>query len=106
MDMKNNGLQLNLFDEEETDSAIPEKQYDHTPLFERLAQSAFRSKFRLSAKDKAYIQEKGMATIPSHAQDFVFHCFPRKREKHLQKLCKCLIIKVDQPKLEPGTSRL
>ena len=45
MDMKNNGLQLNLFDEEETDSTIPEKQYDHTPLFERLAQSAFRSKF-------------------------------------------------------------
>ena len=61
MDMKNNGLQLNLIDEEETDSAIPEKQYDHTPLFERLAQSAFCSKFRLSAKDEANIQEKGMA---------------------------------------------
>lgn len=71
MDMKNNGLQLNLFDEEETDPAIPEKQYDHTPLFEHLAQTAFRSKFRLSAKDKAYIQEKGMATIRSHAADFV-----------------------------------
>lgn len=70
MDMKNNGLQLNLF-EEEAEPAIPEKQYDHTLLFERLAQSAFRSKFRLSAKDKAYIGEKGMTTIRSHAQDFV-----------------------------------
>ena len=41
--------------------------YDHTALFERLAQSAFRSKFRLSAKDKAYIHDKGMATIRNHA---------------------------------------
>lgn len=48
-----------------------ETDYDHTALFERLAQSAFRSKFRLSARDKAYIQEKGMATIRSHASDFV-----------------------------------
>ena len=70
MDMRNNGLQLNLF-EEEAEPAIPEKQYDHTLLFERLAQSVFRSKFRLSAKDKAYIGEKGMTTIRSHAQDFV-----------------------------------
>lgn len=62
MDMKNNGLQLNLFDEEETEPAIPEKQYDHTQLFERLAQSAFRSKFRLSVKDKAYIQGKHSST--------------------------------------------
>lgn len=47
------------------------KAYDHTALFERLAQSAFRSKFKLSAKDKTYIQEKGMTTIRSHATDFV-----------------------------------
>lgn len=45
--------------------------YDHTALFERLALSAFRSKFRLSNKDKAYIQEKGLATIHNHATDFV-----------------------------------
>ncbi|KAB2837215.1 MAG: DUF4186 domain-containing protein [Caedimonadaceae bacterium] len=45
--------------------------YNHKALFERLAQSAFRSKFKLSAKDKAYIQEKGIATIRSHAADFV-----------------------------------
>ena len=35
---------------------VQTKSYDHTALFERLAQSAFRSKFKLSAKDKAYIQ--------------------------------------------------
>lgn len=57
--------------EEQFDKLVPEKDFDHTVLFERLAQSAFRSKFRLSAKDKAYIREKGMATIRSHAADFV-----------------------------------
>lgn len=50
---------------------LQETNYDHTVLFERLAQSAFRSKFKLSAKDKAYILEKGMTTIRSHAADFV-----------------------------------
>ena len=71
-------VQLNLFgdeepkDEEETpQSDEPVRQYDHTQLFERLAQSTFRSKFKLTAKDKAYIREKGMATIWQHAADFV-----------------------------------
>ena len=36
----------------------------------------------------------------------VFPLFSEKKKKHLQKICKCLIIKVDQPGLEPGTSRL
>ena len=36
----------------------------------------------------------------------VFPLFSEKKKKHLQKLCKCLIISVDQPGLEPGTSRL
>lgn len=57
--------------EEESDNLVQEKNYNHTALFERLAQSNFRSKFKLSAKDKAYIQEKGMVTIRSHAADFV-----------------------------------
>lgn len=51
----------NLFEEEFTIEA----------LFERLAQSAFRSKFKLSVKDKAYIRRKGIAAIRSHAADFV-----------------------------------
>ena len=39
--------------------------------FERLERSAFRSKFHLSQKDRAYIEEKGLETIRSHAVDFV-----------------------------------
>ena len=30
----------------------------------------------------------------------------KQKKKHLQNLCKCLISNVDQPGLEPGTSRL
>ena len=56
---------------EATTGNFQESDHDHMVLFDRLAQSAFRSKFRLSAKDKAYIQEKGIATIRSHAADFV-----------------------------------
>lgn len=37
----------------------------------RLERSAFRSRFRLSEADKAYIAEKGMDTIRAHAADFV-----------------------------------
>ena len=33
----------------------PDKEYDLTDLFERLSQSAFRSRFHLSKKDKEYI---------------------------------------------------
>jgi exodeoxyribonuclease V alpha subunit len=43
----------------------------HGDLFARLAESAFRSKFKLSAKDHAYIASKGMATIEKHAADFI-----------------------------------
>ncbi|MCR5661246.1 MAG: DUF4186 domain-containing protein [bacterium] len=37
----------------------------------KLGRSKFRSKFRLSSKDKAYIAEKGLETIRSHARDFI-----------------------------------
>jgi exodeoxyribonuclease V alpha subunit len=37
----------------------------------KLQASAFRAKFRLSEKDRAYIREKGMDTIRDHARDFV-----------------------------------
>ena len=63
--------QLSLFnDEEEADSTLS-PVYDHTKLFERLAQSAFRSRFHLSAADRAYIQSRGLATIRQHAATFV-----------------------------------
>ena len=40
-------------------------------LFERLAESKFRSSFHLSSKDVDYIREKGLELIRSHAEDFV-----------------------------------
>ena len=39
--------------------------------FAKLARSKFRSRFRLSAADRKYIADKGMATIRSHAVDFI-----------------------------------
>ena len=36
-----------------------------------LQKSAFRSRFHLSPKERAYVEEKGMETIRSHAEDFV-----------------------------------
>ncbi len=44
---------------------------EYSDLFARLSRSKFRSRFHLKEKDKAYVQEKGMDTIRSHARDFV-----------------------------------
>lgn len=38
---------------------------------QRLSKSSFRSKFRLTQKDKQYIKEKGLVTIRQHAESFV-----------------------------------
>ena len=38
---------------------------------EKLSRSKFRSSFHLNEKDKAYIKDKGMETIRSHAVDFI-----------------------------------
>ncbi len=40
-------------------------------LFNGLSQSKFRSRFHLSAKDKAYISDKGIETVRKHAEAFV-----------------------------------
>lgn|SRR5574344_1767796 len=40
-------------------------------IFEKLSHSKFRSRFKLSAKDKAYVKAKGMETIETHARDFI-----------------------------------
>lgn len=40
-------------------------------LFQRLAQSQFRSRFHLSPKERAYTEEKGLDTIRLHACDFI-----------------------------------
>lgn len=38
-------------------------------LFEALSQSAFRRRFRLSEKDVAYIERRGLATVLQHGRD-------------------------------------
>ncbi|MDY4611995.1 MAG: DUF4186 domain-containing protein [Sphaerochaetaceae bacterium] len=40
-------------------------------VFERLAKSEFRSRFRLRETERRYIARKGMDTIESHARDFI-----------------------------------
>ncbi len=65
--------ELLLFSDEEfqsTENPVS-VDYDFTGLFDRLARSAFRSRFRLSAKDREYIAAKGLSTIRRHAADFV-----------------------------------
>lgn len=42
-----------------------------TDLFVRLAQSKFRSRFHLDRADRAYVREKGMDTIRTHAEDLI-----------------------------------
>ncbi len=44
---------------------------DLDELFEALGGSRFRSKFRLDAKDRGYLNDKGMAVVLEHASDFV-----------------------------------
>lgn len=40
-------------------------------IFDRLARSAFRSRFRLGAKERAYADAKGREVIAAHARDFI-----------------------------------
>lgn len=48
-----------------------EAAYDLDSLFGRLAQSAFRSRFHLSDKEKYYIEAKGWDTVRRHAADLI-----------------------------------
>ncbi|HBO99400.1 MAG TPA: DUF4186 domain-containing protein [Verrucomicrobia bacterium] len=43
----------------------------HEDAFAKLARSAFRRRFALSAADRAYIEAKGLETVRRHAADFV-----------------------------------
>ncbi|GAA4477074.1 DUF4186 domain-containing protein [Gluconacetobacter asukensis] len=40
-------------------------------LWQALARSAFRARFHLDAKDRAYLEDRGLATIMEHAADFI-----------------------------------
>jgi hypothetical protein len=44
---------------------------DLDTVFEKLARSPFRAKFRLGPKDSAYLEAKGMETIRTHAADLI-----------------------------------
>jgi len=44
---------------------------DLDELFQALGRSRFRSKFRLDAKDRAYLESRGLAVVLEHAADFV-----------------------------------
>lgn len=40
-------------------------------VFERLARSSFRSRFRLGPAERAYLEAKGLETMLAHARDFI-----------------------------------
>lgn len=40
-------------------------------LFAALARSKFRNRFRLNAKDAAYLADKGLEAVLSHAEEFI-----------------------------------
>jgi len=44
---------------------------DPDQLFQRLAQSRFRSRFTLPLREKTYLSDKGMETVLAHAGDFI-----------------------------------
>ena len=48
---------------------IDQKHIDN--LFHRLSKSKFRSSFKLSKKDREYLEQKGFAVIEQHAYDFI-----------------------------------
>jgi hypothetical protein len=44
---------------------------DLDEVFEKLARSPFRRRFTLGDKDRAYLADRGLPTVLSHAGDFV-----------------------------------
>jgi hypothetical protein len=59
------------FDWPEDEPVSPHDPRDHAALFAALARSEFRSRFRLGAKEQAYLEEKGIDAILQHARQFV-----------------------------------
>ena len=44
---------------------------DLDPLFQRLAKSSFRSRFKLKGKELEYLHSKGLNLILEHGRDFI-----------------------------------
>lgn len=40
-------------------------------LFDALGRSDFRRRFRLAARERAYLRERGLATVMQHGRDFI-----------------------------------
>ena len=40
-------------------------------VFSRLSGSAFRTRFRLAQKERAYLADRGLPTVLDHARDFI-----------------------------------
>lgn len=40
-------------------------------LFDALARSDFRRRFRLAARERAYLRERGLETVMQHGSDFI-----------------------------------
>ncbi|RAK58182.1 DUF4186 domain-containing protein [Phenylobacterium deserti] len=40
-------------------------------VFQRLSGSAFRRRFKLGPKERAYLDDKGLETVLSHGRDFI-----------------------------------
>ena len=45
--------------------------FDLDAVFRKLAGSPFRARFKLNAKDAAYLSDKGIDTVLGHAREFV-----------------------------------
>lgn len=41
------------------------------PLFDRLARSAFRRRFRLGRQDRDYLEDRGLERVLAHAAEFI-----------------------------------
>lgn len=50
---------------------MPSNNNNYEELFSRLAKSKFRSRFKLTQKDRDYLEQKGLTTIEQHAHNFI-----------------------------------
>lgn len=49
----------------------PRAQANLGALFERLRTSRFRSRFRFSPRDRAYVADRGLEAVSAHALEFI-----------------------------------
>ncbi|WP_245653919.1 DUF4186 domain-containing protein [Novosphingobium rosa] len=52
-------------------STMSQAMRDLDLVFSRLAQSRFRSRFKLGSKEREYLEQRGLDTVLDHARDFI-----------------------------------